>query len=45
MSNMTRKLPATDVVVVGLGWAGSIIAKELADEGPDGHGVRAGCLA
>lgn len=33
MSNMTRKLPATDVVVVGLGWAGSIIAKELADEG------------
>lgn len=27
------KLPSTDVVVVGLGWAGSIIAKELADEG------------
>lgn len=27
------KLPTTDVVVVGLGWAGSIIANELADEG------------
>ena len=33
MSGMAKKLPATDVVVVGLGWAGSIIAKELADEG------------
>jgi len=30
---MAKKLPATDVVVVGLGWAGSIIANELADEG------------
>ncbi|WP_314410065.1 GMC family oxidoreductase, partial [Pseudomonas kuykendallii] len=30
---MAKKLPATDVAVVGLGWAGSIIAKELADEG------------
>ena len=33
MSGMAKKLPTTDVVVVGLGWAGSIIAKELADEG------------
>jgi gluconate 2-dehydrogenase alpha chain len=30
---MAKKLPTTDVVVVGLGWAGSIIANELADEG------------
>ncbi len=30
---MAKKLPSTDVVVVGLGWAGSIIANELADEG------------
>jgi gluconate 2-dehydrogenase alpha chain len=29
---MAKKLPSTDVVVVGLGWAGSIIANELADE-------------
>ena len=28
-----KKLPKTDVVVIGLGWAGSIIANELADEG------------
>lgn len=30
---MATKLPATDVVVVGLGWAGSILAHELAEEG------------
>lgn len=30
---MTTKLPATDVVVVGLGWAGSILAHELTDAG------------
>lgn len=30
---MAKKLPSTDVVVVGLGWAGSIIAHELAAEG------------
>ncbi|MGC4008825.1 MAG: GMC family oxidoreductase [Pseudomonas sp.] len=30
---MAKKLPSTDVVVVGLGWAGSIIAHELADAG------------
>ncbi len=27
------KLPAKDVVIVGLGWTGSILAHELADEG------------
>jgi gluconate 2-dehydrogenase alpha chain len=33
----------TDVVVIGLGWAGSIIAKELADEGPGrGRALSAG---
>src|ERR1700722_807381 len=32
---MATKLPATDVVVIGLGWAGSIIANELTDEGLD----------
>lgn len=30
---MAKKLPRTDAVVIGLGWAGSIIANELADEG------------
>ncbi|STQ44827.1 Gluconate 2-dehydrogenase flavoprotein precursor [Ewingella americana] len=30
---MAKKLPKTDVVVIGLGWAGSIIASELTDEG------------
>ncbi len=30
---MARKLPATDVVIVGLGWTGSIMAKELTDAG------------
>ncbi|MDM9624633.1 GMC family oxidoreductase [Rhizobium sp. S152] len=32
---MARKLPSTDVVVIGLGWAGSIIANELTDQGLD----------
>jgi len=32
---MTRKLPAKDVVIVGLGWTGSIMANELTDEGLD----------
>jgi gluconate 2-dehydrogenase alpha chain len=32
---MATKLPSTDVVVVGLGWAGSIIANELTDQGLD----------
>ena len=30
---MARKLPAKDVVIVGLGWTGSILAHELAQEG------------
>ncbi|WP_437420578.1 hypothetical protein [Stutzerimonas chloritidismutans] len=39
---MTKKLPATDVVVIGLGWAGSIIANELADEGLEVIGLERG---
>ena len=30
---MARKLPRKDVVIVGLGWTGSIMAQELTDEG------------
>jgi len=30
---MTRKQPATDVVIVGLGWTGSILAHELTAAG------------
>ncbi len=30
---MARKLPQTDAVVIGLGWAGAIIANELTDQG------------
>jgi gluconate 2-dehydrogenase alpha chain len=30
---MTRRLPATDVVIVGLGWTGSILAHELTGAG------------
>lgn len=30
---MARKLPETDVVIVGLGWTGSIVANELTDAG------------
>jgi gluconate 2-dehydrogenase alpha chain len=30
---MTTKLPRKDVVVIGLGWTGAIIANEMADEG------------
>ncbi len=32
---MARKLPAKDVVIVGLGWTGSILAHELTDAGLD----------
>ena len=28
---MARKLPAKDVVIIGLGWTGSILANELTD--------------
>src|SRR6185295_18893631 len=31
--SMTRKLAATDVVIVGLGWTGSILAHELTGAG------------
>src|SRR5690349_10531171 len=30
---MARKLPGKDVVIIGLGWTGSIMANELADAG------------
>lgn len=32
---MARKLPAKDVVVIGLGWTGSLLAHELTDAGLD----------
>ena len=32
---MARRLPKKDVVIVGLGWTGSIMAHELTDEGLD----------
>lgn len=32
---MTKKLPPKDVVIVGLGWTGSILAHELTDAGLD----------
>ncbi|HEY5305052.1 MAG TPA: GMC family oxidoreductase [Pseudolabrys sp.] len=32
---MARKLPKKDVVIIGLGWTGCILANELTDEGLD----------
>ncbi|RVA70600.1 GMC family oxidoreductase, partial [Mesorhizobium sp. M7A.F.Ca.CA.001.11.2.1] len=32
---MTKILPRKDVVIVGLGWTGSILAHELTDQGLD----------
>ena len=32
---MVRKLPSKDVVIIGLGWTGAILAHELTDEGLD----------
>jgi gluconate 2-dehydrogenase alpha chain len=32
---MATKLPSKDVVIIGLGWTGSILAHELAEEGVD----------
>jgi gluconate 2-dehydrogenase alpha chain len=32
---MVRRLPKKDVVIIGLGWTGSIMANELTDEGLD----------
>ncbi|MHC5305767.1 GMC family oxidoreductase [Bartonella sp. LJL80] len=39
---MARKLPHVDAVVVGLGWAGAIIAHELAEEGLNVVGLERG---
>ncbi|MBT0724699.1 GMC family oxidoreductase [Rosenbergiella sp. S61] len=39
---MIKKLPETEVVVIGLGWAGSIIAKELCDAGLSVVGLERG---
>src|ERR1700761_3820623 len=39
---MTRKLPAKDVVIIGLGWTGSILANELTDAGLDVVAVERG---
>src|SRR6201999_336138 len=30
---MARRLPKKDVVIIGLGWTGSLMANELTDEG------------
>ena len=32
---MARLLPKKDVVIIGLGWTGSVMANELTDEGLD----------
>jgi gluconate 2-dehydrogenase alpha chain len=32
---MSRRLPRKDVVIVGFGWTGAIMANELTDEGLD----------
>ena len=32
---MTTKLPPKDVVIIGLGWTGSILAQELTEAGLD----------
>ncbi len=32
---MVRKLPSRDVVIVGFGWTGAIMAQELTNEGLD----------
>src|SRR5229473_93948 len=32
---MPRKLPATDVVIVGMGWTGSILAEQMTAAGLD----------
>jgi gluconate 2-dehydrogenase alpha chain len=39
---MARKLPPKDVVIVGLGWTGSIVANELTDAGLDVIAVERG---
>ena len=32
---MAMKLPPKDVVIIGLGWTGAILAQELTDQGLD----------
>ena len=32
---VARRLPKKDVVIIGLGWTGAIMAHELTDEGLD----------
>ncbi|MGO4707342.1 GMC family oxidoreductase [Microvirga sp. 2MCAF38] len=39
---MARRLPHKDVVIVGVGWAGSIIAQELTDAGLEVAGIERG---
>lgn len=39
---MATKLPKTDAVVIGVGWAGGIIAAELAKEGLQVVGLERG---
>ncbi|MER5172352.1 GMC family oxidoreductase [Thioclava kandeliae] len=42
MTGPAKRLPHTDAVVIGLGWAGSIIAKEMVDAGLDVVGLERG---
>src|ERR1700744_5236935 len=39
---MARKLPRKDVVIIGLGWTGSILANELTDEALDVVAIQRG---
>jgi gluconate 2-dehydrogenase alpha chain len=39
---MTKRLPPKDVVIVGLGWTGCILANELTDEGLDVAAIERG---
>src|ERR1700685_2899540 len=39
---MAVKLPAKDVVIIGLGWTGAILANELTDQGLDVVAIEAG---
>ena len=39
---MARILPKKDVVIMGLGWTGSILAQELTDEGLDVMAIERG---
>ena len=42
---MARKLPAKDVVIIGLGWTGSILGYELAKAEHRYHRDQTGTLA